>query len=84
MNASEKISALQSAMKKNGMAGYLIPSADPHMSEYLPQHYRARAWFSGFTGSAGTLAVTAERRRCGQTAVILFRQSVRSRAAALN
>ena len=61
MNASEKISALQSAMKKNGMAGYLIPSADPHMSEYLPQHYRARAWFSGFTGSAGTLAVTAEK-----------------------
>ena len=61
MNASEKIAALRSAMASKGVAGYLIPSADPHMSEYLPLHYGARAWFSGFTGSAGTLAVTTEK-----------------------
>ncbi len=61
MNASEKIAALRAAMRESGLDGYLIPSADPHMSEYLPAHYRARAWFSGFTGSAGTLAVTADR-----------------------
>ena len=36
MNASEKIAALRSAMASKGVAGYLIPSADPHMSEYLP------------------------------------------------
>ncbi len=60
MNASEKIAALRAAMKACGADGYLVPSSDPHMSEYLPAHYRARAWFSGFTGSAGTLAVTAD------------------------
>lgn len=40
--------------------GFLIPSSDPHMSEYLPDSYQARSWFSGFNGSVGTLAVTAD------------------------
>ena len=54
MKAKEKIAALQALMKKEGIDGYLIPSSDPHMSEYLPDHYAARSWFSGFNGSAGT------------------------------
>ena len=61
MKAKEKIQALQALMKKEGIDGYLIPSSDPHMSEYLPDHYTARSWFSGFNGSAGTLAVTSEK-----------------------
>ena len=61
MKAKEKIQALQTLMKKEGVDGYLIPSSDPHMSEYLPDHYTARSWFSGFNGSAGTLAVTSEK-----------------------
>ena len=61
MKAKEKIAALQALMKKEGIDGYLIPSSDPHMSEYLPDHYAARSWFSGFNGSAGTLAVTSEK-----------------------
>lgn len=58
MTTNEKITALRAAMHAEGVQGYLIPSSDPHMSEYLPSHWEARSWFSGFDGSAGTLAVT--------------------------
>ena len=51
---------LRAAMHKHGVAAVLVPSADPHLSEYLPDHWQARAWLSGFTGSAGTLIVTAD------------------------
>ncbi|MGN2243115.1 aminopeptidase P family protein [Frateuria sp. GZRR33] len=54
-----RLAALRMAMQKHGVAACLIPSADPHLSEYLPAHWAAREWLSGFTGSAGTLVVTA-------------------------
>jgi Xaa-Pro aminopeptidase len=47
-------------MQKHAVAAVLVPSADPHLSEYLPEHWQARAWLSGFDGSAGSLIVTAE------------------------
>ena len=50
----ERIAALRAAMKEAGVDGFLIPSSDPHMSEYLPDCYQARSWFSGFNGSVGT------------------------------
>lgn len=46
-------------MAKRSIAACLAPTADPHLSEYLPAHWQAREWLSGFTGSAGTLVVTA-------------------------
>ncbi len=46
-------------MKNRGLDAYIVPSADPHLSEYLPEHWQARTWLSGFDGSAGTLLVTA-------------------------
>jgi len=46
-------------MARAGVAAVVVPSADPHLSEYLPPRWQAREWFSGFTGSAGTLVVTA-------------------------
>src|SRR5579859_2130467 len=55
-----KLAALRQAMQQHDIAACLIPSADPHLSEYLPAHWQAREWLSGFTGSAGTLVVTAE------------------------
>jgi len=61
--ANEKkalIEALQAAMKKRGIAAYLIPSADPHQSEYVADYWKTRVHFSGFTGSAGILVVTKE------------------------
>ena len=55
-----RLAALRAAMKQHGVTAVLVPSADPHLSEYLPDHWQARAWLSGFTGSAGTLIVTAD------------------------
>lgn len=49
---------LRSAMKAHGLDAYLIPSADPHLSEYLPPRWQGREYFSGFTGTVGSLVVT--------------------------
>jgi Xaa-Pro aminopeptidase len=54
----ERIAHLRGAMTREGLAAYLVPSADPHLSEYLPGRWQGRQWLSGFTGSAGTLIVT--------------------------
>ncbi|MFR8777838.1 MAG: aminopeptidase P family N-terminal domain-containing protein [Enterocloster sp.] len=58
MTTNEKLSLLREKMAEAGVQAYLIPSSDPHISEYLPDHWRTRAWLSGFDGSAGTLVVT--------------------------
>ena len=55
---NEKIALLRSAMKAAGANACLIPSSDPHISEYLPAHWATRRYFSGFTGSVGNLVVT--------------------------
>ncbi|CAG9212805.1 Xaa-Pro aminopeptidase [Paraburkholderia caribensis] len=57
---AERIAQLRSAMKQAGLAAWLVPSADPHLSEYLPGRWQGREWLSGFTGSVGTLVVTAD------------------------
>ncbi len=54
---ASRLAALRDAMRVHDVAACLIPSADPHLSEYLPEHWQARAHFSGFDGSAGTLIV---------------------------
>ena len=56
----ERIAALRGAMQQRGIAACIVPTADPHLSEYLPEHWTAREWLSGFTGSAGTLVVTPQ------------------------
>lgn len=56
----DRLAALRAAMRQHGVGAVFIPSADPHLSEYLPAHWQARQWYSGFDGSAGTLAVTAD------------------------
>ena len=55
-----RIARLRAALEKRGLAAYLVPSSDPHLSEYLPGRWASRAWLSGFTGSAGTLIVTRD------------------------
>lgn len=60
MNIKERIDALRNAMKSKGLDAYIIPSTDPHISEYVPEHWTSRAWISGFNGSAGTIVVTQE------------------------
>ena len=59
MNAPARQTALRAAMRDAGVAAVVVPSADPHLSEYLPARWAARQWLSGFTGSAGTCVVTA-------------------------
>ncbi|TWI57360.1 Xaa-Pro aminopeptidase [Pseudomonas duriflava] len=54
----DRLAALRRLMQEEGIDACLIPSADPHLSEYLPERWQGRQWLSGFTGSAGTLIVT--------------------------
>ncbi|MDE7407670.1 MAG: aminopeptidase P family N-terminal domain-containing protein, partial [Muribaculaceae bacterium] len=56
----ERINALRDMMNRAGVAVAIIPHTDAHQSEYLADHWEVRRWLSGFTGSAGTLVVTAD------------------------
>jgi Xaa-Pro aminopeptidase len=56
-----RIEQVQEALKRRGLAAVLVPSSDPHLSEYLPERWQGRQWLSGFTGSVGTLVVTQDR-----------------------
>jgi Xaa-Pro aminopeptidase len=56
----QRVARLRAALEKRGFAAVLIPSSDPHLSEYLPERWASRVWASGFTGSAGTLIVARD------------------------
>lgn len=58
---ASRLTALRKEMVNAGVDACIVPQADPHMSEYLASHWQARRWFSGFTGSAGDLVVTADK-----------------------
>ncbi|MDE6345850.1 MAG: aminopeptidase P family protein [Muribaculaceae bacterium] len=57
----QRIDALRGHMKANGIYATVIPQIDPHQSEYLADHWQARRYLSGFTGSAGDLVVTLDK-----------------------
>ncbi len=57
MDVPARIEALRKQMEKHGVDAYLVPTADYHQSEYVGEFFKARAWLSGFRGSAGTLLV---------------------------
>lgn len=57
---AERINALRSQMLLHGIDAVIIPQTDPHQSEYISDHWQVRRYFSGFTGSAGSLVVTAK------------------------
>ncbi|MBC7918183.1 MAG: aminopeptidase P family protein [Rhodoferax sp.] len=58
---AQRIVSAQSALKELDLAACLVPSSDPHLSEYLPDRWQGRQWLSGFTGSMGTLVVTQDK-----------------------
>ena len=60
-NIPERIAALREAMRQQKVDAYIIPSSDPHLSEYPADRWKSREWISGFTGSAGTIVVTADK-----------------------
>ncbi len=53
-----RLERVRDALQRHGAAALLVPSSDPHLSEYLPARWQGREWLSGFTGSMGTLVVT--------------------------
>jgi Xaa-Pro aminopeptidase len=57
----ERIERVREALARHGAHALLVPSADPHLSEYLPARWQGRQWLSGFTGSMGTLVITLDR-----------------------
>ncbi|MGI5851642.1 MAG: aminopeptidase P family protein [Caldicoprobacterales bacterium] len=59
----DRIRRLRKEMSDKGIDAYIVPSSDPHMSEYVAAHWEGRKWLSGFTGSAGTLVITQDS--CG-------------------
>ncbi len=57
----ERLLALRRTMAQNNIGAVLIPTSDFHASEYVGAHFQVRQYFSGFTGSAGTLVVLPEK-----------------------
>ena len=60
MTVKERVQALREKMKASGVAMYVVPSTDCHESEYVSEHFRARAFITGFTGSAGTAVIAQD------------------------
>ena len=56
----QRIADLRLALATQNLSAIIVPTADPHLSEYLPEYWQTREWLSGFTGSAGTLVITAD------------------------
>ncbi len=61
MTVTEKLAALRKLMSEHKIDAWIVPGDDPHQSEYVADRWKARAWLSGFTGSAGTVVVTADK-----------------------
>lgn len=57
---AQRLAATRKAMAAEGLDALLVPSADPHLSEYLPGYWQGRQWLSGFTGSVGTLVISQQ------------------------
>ena len=55
---TRRVESLRQWMRQRGLSAFVIPSTDPHASEYVPDHWLTRQWISGFDGSAGTAVVT--------------------------
>ena len=60
MKTNEKIAKIRELMRRDQVQAVIIPSGDPHMSEYFSAHWKTRSFVSGFTGSAGTYVITED------------------------
>lgn len=58
--AAERLAQARALMSRERIDAWLVPSADPHLSEYLPGYWQGRQWLSGFHGSVGTLIITQD------------------------
>ena len=60
MCIKDRIERLRQKMEEHHISVYMIPTADYHQSEYVGEHFKSRAFITGFTGSAGTAVITKE------------------------
>jgi len=60
-NIKERMDALRKVFRLHSVKAFIIPSTDPHLSEYVAPHWMSREWISGFTGSAGTVVILPDR-----------------------
>ncbi|MDO5530629.1 M24B family metallopeptidase [Sutterella sp.] len=60
LSAGDRLQLFRAEMARLGLAAVIVPTSDPHLSEYVPAHWKIREALSGFTGSAGTLLVTPD------------------------
>jgi Xaa-Pro aminopeptidase len=60
-DAASNLKGLRAAMESAGLDAYLVYGRDPHQSEYSSPHWNTRRWISGFSGSAGMLAVLRDK-----------------------
>ena len=58
MIAQQRLNDLRIQMQQHHVDAFIAMSADPHMSEYLPEYWQVRLWLTGFTGSVGTIVIT--------------------------
>lgn len=61
MNINERLRDLRKLMEEKEISAYIVPTKDPHASEYVAKHYKGRSFISGFTGSAGTALITRDK-----------------------
>lgn len=61
MIVQDKLTALRGLMQKEGLSAYIVPSTDPHASEYMASHWEEVHWLTSFTGEAGTAVVTMDQ-----------------------
>lgn len=74
MCIKDRIERLRQKMEEHHISVYMIPTADYHQSEYVGEHFKSRAFITGFTGSAGTAVITKKKVVSGRTEDISFRQ----------
>ena len=60
MTVAERIAKLRTLMAEKGIDAYVVPTADFHQSEYVGEHFKARKYISGFSGSYGTIVITKD------------------------
>ncbi len=61
MTVPEKLVSLREQLSNSNLDAWIVPSADPHQSEYVADRWKGRTWISGFTGSAGTVVITKDK-----------------------
>lgn len=60
LDINSRVAQVRAWMKKAGIRRFIVPTVDPHNSEYVPAHWQCREWLTGFNGSAGTAVLTAD------------------------